>query len=137
MAWSDGEFSSEELDLIVTQLSRLFAESDAEEEQLRQELRQHAMQNLTLEELVTNLQTEEDREFVLKLGYMVIRSGQHEPQETAINRAEKAAYRRLVELLKLPEETVSKIEWAAEEELKQHESVVHALTTGVRRFLNR
>jgi uncharacterized membrane protein YebE (DUF533 family) len=137
MAWSDGEFSAEELELIVTQLSRIFAETEAEEEQLQQELRQYAAQNIALEQLVPNLETEEDREFVLKLGYMVIRSSQRDPQEAAINPAEKAAYRRLVELLNLPEETVGKVEWAAADELQQHEGVVPALTAGVRRFFKR
>jgi uncharacterized membrane protein YebE (DUF533 family) len=137
MAWSDGELSAAELDLMVSEFSKLFAQNEAEEEPLRQELRDYVTQNIPLEELVPRIKTEEDRELVLKLSYMVIRASRRHPGEPLINPEEKAAYRRLMELLALPEETITKIERLADEELEHDHDVIHALTAELRQFLGR
>jgi len=138
MAWSDGELSSEEKDLMLSNLSRFFAEDEQQEQSLHQELQTYVSQNIPLDELIPQLETEGDRELALKLGYMVIQASRRTPSEAAINREEKVAYRRLVDLLALPEETINRIEWAADEELNQHEhDVIRAVTAGLGRFVGR
>lgn len=138
MAWSDGNFSEPEQDLLLTHLSELFGNTEAEQQALQQELQTYVAETVplqALERLVANLQSEEDRELALKLSNMVIQAyQQHEP---LIHPQEKVAYRRLVELLNLPEDTIAKVEWAAETELQQHESVIHAIGAGLRRFFAR
>lgn len=136
MAWADGQLSPEELERILTELSRLFADDEEGRQQLRQELQSSLTENVSLEQLVSQLQTEEDRELALKLGYMVIRSSR-QPQEAWINSAEKAAYRRLVELLALPDETVTKIETLTDEELDQENDMMHTIASRLGRFLGR
>ncbi len=137
MAWSDGELSSEELDLLISEFSRLFAQDEDEEVHLEQELHNYVTQNIPLEELVPKLQSEEDRELALKLSYMVIRASRRHPGEALINPEEKVAYRRLMELLALPEEAIAKIERLADEELEHDHNVIHALTTELRKLLGR
>jgi hypothetical protein len=137
MAWSDGELSSEELELMLSEFSNLFAEDEAEKQHLRDELREYASQNIPLEELVPKIESEEDRELVLKLGYMVIRASRRDPKEPLINPDEKAAYRRLMELLAIPEETATKIEQLVDEEFHQEDDVMHTIATGLGKFLGR
>lgn len=137
MAWADGQIAPEELERILTELSRLFAVDEAERQQLQQELQVSLVENTPLEQLVSQIQTEEDRELALKLSYMVIRSSRRQPEEAWINPAEKAAYRRLVELLALPDETVTKIETLTDEELNQEDDLVHTIASRLGRFLGR
>lgn len=127
MAWSDGELSTQELELMISEFSKLFAQDEAEEHHLRQELREYVTQNIPLEELVPKIKSEDDRELVLKLSYMVIRASRRHPGEPLINPEEKAAYRRLMELLALPEDTITKVERLADEELEHDPDVIHAL----------
>jgi len=136
MAWSDGELSSEELELMLSEFSNLFAEDEEEKQHLRDELQDYATQKIPLEELVPKVEGDEDRELVLKLGYMVIRASRRHSDESLINPDERAAYRKLVDLLGLPEETVAKIERLTDEETNQ-DDVVHSLTAELGRFLDR
>lgn len=118
MAWSDGKLTPEEAELMVDQFLSLFTTDVAQKQSLRQELHDYLGQNIPLEESVPTLKTVEDRELVLKLGYMVIQAGgAAKAGEDVITAGEKAAYRRLVELLGLPENTVQAVEWAADQEL--------------------
>ncbi|MGQ9869861.1 TerB family tellurite resistance protein [Leptodesmis sp.] len=137
IALADGQLSPEELDRILSEFSKFFADNEVREQQIRQELQQFATEKVALEELVPQLKLEEDRELALKLGYMVIRSSRRNPEEAWINPAEKAAYRRLIELLNLPDETVAKIEAVTDAELNQQDDFVHAIAHRVRRFLGR
>lgn len=140
MAWSDGELSPEEKELLLSQFSQLFSQNKEEERSLHQELQDYISQSIhseALEELIPELQAEEDRELMLKLGYMVIRASRRDSTESSINPQEKVAYRRLVELLALPEETIEKVEWAAKSELQQHNNPVDALASGLSRFFSR
>jgi hypothetical protein len=140
MAWSDGELSPTEKELLLSHFSKLFSQDEKEERSLHQELQDYVSQNIhfeALEELIPKLQFEEDRELMLKLGYMVIRASRRDSIESSINPQEKVAYRRLVELLDLPVETIEKIEWAAERELQQHNGVVDAVASGLNRFFSR
>lgn len=137
MAWADGQIAPEELELILTELSKLFGNSEEERQQLRQELQASLVENVSLEQLASQIQTEEDRELALKLGYMVVRSSRRQPEEAWINSAEKAAYRRLVELLALPDETVTKIETLTDTELDQEDDLMHTIASRLGKFLGR
>ena len=134
IAGSDGNLSAEELALMSEQFSALFAIDEAHQEILRQEIQNSVSQNIFLEELVSKLPNVEDRELALKLSYMVIKASSQADGEPTIDKQEKVAYRRLVELLALPEEIVGEVEWAADEELKQHDNLIHALVSGLTKF---
>ncbi len=109
MAWSDGHLAEEEVEVMLEEFSDLFATGDRQE-QLRQELREYMMQNIPLEELIPKLQTDEERELVLMLGYEVIKSSARSPDEPDINEEEEAAYQKLVQLLGLPSDVVERVE---------------------------
>ncbi len=109
MAWADGELATEEVNFMLDRFCRLFA-PDAEAQQMQQELRDYIMQNIPLDELIHQLETQEEKELVLQLGYEVIASSARTPDEPNINADEAAAYQKLVRLLKLPEDAVKRIE---------------------------
>ncbi len=109
MAWSDGGVTTEEVNVLLDRLSQLFA-SDSHQQQLRQELQDYMMQNLPLDELLPKLQTEEEKELVLRLAYEVIRSSSRVPTEAKINQEEATAYEKLISSLNLPSEKVKQIE---------------------------
>lgn len=118
VAWADGQFSEEERTLLQRLMHRYGGDglpAQGGTAGLTQP-RSEETPGL-LDELVKDLDSEEDRELALKLSYMMIRCGRSGPEDSGINRAEKAAYRRLVELLGLPEARIEQIEWAAEEEM--------------------
>jgi hypothetical protein len=110
MAWSDGGLAEEEVDVMLDRFSRIFAASTDQQHSLRQELQDYMMQNIPLEELTPKLQSLEEKELVLRLGYEVIGSSARIPEEENINEDEAIAYQKLVQLLDLPPETVQKIE---------------------------
>ncbi|MFM7424707.1 MAG: TerB family tellurite resistance protein [Elainella sp.] len=134
MAWSDGGLATEEVEVMLDRFSGIFAADVPQQTVLRQELQDYMMQNIPLEELTPKLQTPEEKELVLRLGYEVIRSSARTPEEENINEAEAAAYQRLVSLLGLPAETVAKIqaEVAADE---GSENLVDSLTRKLTDFL--
>lgn len=137
MAWSDGKLTPEEAGLMIDQFVSLFTTDVAEKQALQQELQDYLGQNIPLEESVPTLRTAEDRELVLKLGYMVIQAGgAPNPDEDTITADEKAAYRRLVDLLGLPEDRVQAIEWAADQELGQSDTMIHAVNSGLATFFH-
>ncbi|MEG3857855.1 tellurite resistance TerB family protein [Microcoleus sp. herbarium12] len=109
MAWADGELAIEEVNLMLARFCSLFAPK-ADGQQMQQELRDYIMQNIPLDELIHQLETQEEKELVLQLGYEVISSSSRTPEEPKINSDEAAAYRKLVQLLNLPEDTVKRIE---------------------------
>ncbi|MEM8614377.1 MAG: urea ABC transporter ATP-binding protein UrtD [Cyanobacteria bacterium P01_H01_bin.105] len=106
MAWADGSFDPDEQDIILDRLSRHFAQDPAEQTALKTELRDLLAKRIPLEELVPQLQTPAQREQALVLSYEVISANQ-------INQAEASAYQKLMTLLALPAETVSRLESAA------------------------
>lgn len=138
MAWADGEFASEERDALFSMLAKLFAETEEEAGSLYQTLQSQPA--TSLEELVAQLTSEDDRELALKLSYMVIQANDSSPNQAAdtpINIKEKAAYRRLVDLLHLSDDTIEKTEWAADEELKQHGKPAYAVSSRIGQFFGR
>jgi uncharacterized tellurite resistance protein B-like protein len=138
LAWSDGELSAEELHLILSHLAEIFTVDEQQAEVLRQELKDYIAEAVPLENLevlVSQLETEESRELALKLSYMAIQA--NHTGQLPINQAEKVAYRRLIELLGLPPETVSKIEWAADADLKQQANPMYAIDNLFRQVFRR
>lgn len=135
MAWSDGELAQEEVDVMLDRFSGLFATEATQHQQLRQELRDYMMQNLPLEELTAKLQTQEERELVLRLGYEVICSSARTPDEDNINDEEAAAYQRLVDLLNLSPEDAQRVIAEAEEILSTDENLIDSLTRQLQQFM--
>lgn len=110
MAWSDGHLAAEEVTLMLERLSRVFAIDPTQQKALQQELREYLMQHIPLDELVSKLETDAERELVLRLGYEVICCSARTPDEATINAEEAAAYQTLVQLLGLPPKTVQQLE---------------------------
>jgi hypothetical protein len=109
MAWADGELATEEVNLMLDRFCGLFAPG-TDGQQMQQELRDYIMQNIPLDELIGQLETQDEKELVLQLGYEVISSSSRTPDEPKINAEEAAAYQKLVQLLNLPEDAVKRIE---------------------------
>lgn len=107
MAWADGDFEAAEQDLILDRLSRQFAPATEDQAALKTELKDLLAKKIPLEELIPQLQTPAQREQALMLSYEVIGANQ-------INTAESSAYHRLLTLLDLPPETVSRLETATQ-----------------------
>lgn len=138
MAWADGGLATEEVETMLDRFSGIFAIDAPQQEMLRQELQDYMMQNIPLEELTPKLQTTEEKEIVLRLGYEVIRSSARTPEEDRINEEEAAAYQKLVSLLNLPEATVQQIEAelsASESDSSEGNNLVDHLTRKLEEFL--
>ncbi|NJO71613.1 MAG: TerB family tellurite resistance protein [Oscillatoriales cyanobacterium RM1_1_9] len=131
MAWSDGHLAEEEIDVMLDELTRLFV-TGTQQEQVRQELREYMIQNIPLEELIPKLETPEERELVLTLGYKVIKSSARTADEPDINADEAAAYAKLVQLLNLPEETVQRVEVALSSQPQHQSGLIEDLTQNSR-----
>lgn len=131
VAWSDGEFSAEERELLARLVERYLVDDDGMPvpPEAVEALAERALQPEALDVLIPRLRTEEDRRLALKLGYMMIRASQQPGDESSINPLEKVAYRRLVEGLGLGEADVEEAEWAAEHDLEAG--------SGLRGFLSR
>ncbi|MGF1570060.1 MAG: urea ABC transporter ATP-binding protein UrtD [Nodosilinea sp.] len=112
MAWADDNFAPVQQQVILDRLSRKFAHNPDEEASLREDLKNLLAKELPLEELVPQLETPAQREQALTLSYEVISSNQ-------INQTEAIVYQKLLSLLNLPPETVSRLEAAALENLAQ------------------
>ncbi len=110
MAWSDGDLAPEEAELIISRLSQLFSTDSEEQEKLKTELRDYLAANVDIDELVAQIESPEERELILKLGYEVINVSARTPNEPTINEQETAAYKELVKLLDLPETVVNRLE---------------------------
>lgn len=135
MAWADGHLAMEEVNLMLDRFSKLFATDTGHPERLKQELRDYVLQNVPLEELIPKLESVEERELVLRLGYEVICSSTRTPTEAKINEEEAVAYQHLVRLLNLPPDVVTRIEAEANTSLEQSQNKVDALINRLEKFL--
>ncbi|MGK7929699.1 MAG: urea ABC transporter ATP-binding protein UrtD [Spirulina sp.] len=126
MAWSDGNIAPDEIDVILTRLSRQFSEDERQQQELQNELRDYLGTNVAIASLVPQLETVAEREMVLKLSYEIISSSARSPREDLINEEEAAAYENLIQLLELPEETVKRLEneVTSREEFNNHPSPI-------------
>jgi hypothetical protein len=122
MAWSDGNLADEEVEVMLDRFSRIFSTDPSQQQELHQELRDYMMQNISLSELTPKLQSDEERQLVLRLGYEVICSSARTPHEEKINEAEAAAYQDLVQLLKVPTAIVQQIESEVNTQLNNDDS---------------
>jgi tellurite resistance protein len=125
IAWSDGQVSPRERQLLET-LTRsvLLPDSDPSmASDILETLVAEALKPEALAGLIEGLQGHDQRQLALKLAYMVIRISQEPGDSSSINLQEKQAYRRLVEGLGLPESEVLEAQWAAEQDLRQHNSL--------------
>ncbi|NER03129.1 MAG: TerB family tellurite resistance protein [Okeania sp. SIO3C4] len=134
MAWSDGQLAKEEVDLMLNRFSSLFATGNRQQ-QLQEELRDYFMQNIPLGESIPKLESQQERELVLKLGYEVIACSARTPEEPNINEDEEAAYENLKQLLNLPGDVVERIENEAKTELNNQEGIVEMMTRGLQEFM--
>jgi len=136
MAWSDGNLADEEVDVMLDRFSSIFAPETTQHQKLQQELRDYLMQNIPLSELTPRLQSDEERELVLRLGYEVIVSSARTPTEDRINDEEAAAYQNLVQLLGLPAEVVQRVE-AESGKSHSHEGMIDRLTDKLQEFVHK
>jgi HD superfamily phosphohydrolase len=134
MAWSDGCLATEEMNLMLDRFSAMFAADAPQQQALRQELQDYLTQNIPLEELTPQLQSDAERELVLRLGYEVIASSARTPEEAAINPAEAEAYQNLKQLLGLPDEAVRRIESEVGEPGDRPEGLVESLSSQLEQF---
>lgn len=112
MAWADGHFEPEELEVILARLSRQFATSDTHQQELYEELRDYLSRPIDLEALVSELTSLAEREQVLKLSYEILRTHQ-------INQREALVYQQLLRLLDLPAADVQKLQLEIDASLGQ------------------
>ncbi len=120
VAWSDGEFSEEERELLARLVERyLVADGSVPlPAEAAEVLADRTLQPEALDVLIPRLRSEEDRQLALKLAYMMIRVGRRPGDTSSINPLEKVAYRRLVEGLGLGEADITEAEWSAELDLQ-------------------
>jgi hypothetical protein len=116
VAMVDGDFAEQERQLLETLVARTLPEQAADTVHA---LAAEALQQPDLEALVAELATADERQLAVKLAFQMACVNQRPEDAAAINTAERRAYRRLVELLDLPEAQVSEAEWAAQQELQQ------------------
>lgn len=135
MAWADGDLAEEEIDVMLNRFSQIFAKDQAQQEWLQKELRDYLSQNIPMEELTPQLQSDAEKELVLKLGYEVIRSSSRTPTEEKINEEEAIAYEKLVQLLDLPQASIDRIESEVEAESGHSEGIIDSLTRQLRDFM--
>lgn len=133
MAWADGGLATEEVEVMLDRFSGIFAVDAPQKTMLHQELRDYVMQNIPLEELTPKLQTTEEKELVLQLGYEVICSSARTPEEEKVNESEMMAFQKLVSLLGLPAETAERIQ--NQTQAQDSESLVDSLTRKLEAFL--
>ncbi|MCS7031859.1 MAG: TerB family tellurite resistance protein [Gloeomargarita sp. SKYG116] len=121
VAWADERLNPEEIRLLLDQLVPAFSPPDShQQDELWSELYDRLFAYYDLDTLLQQPPPPHDREWLLRLSYLLIQAGQT-PTETAIVPAEKQAYRRLVEWLALPPETVAQIEQAAQADVVLHQ----------------
>jgi Tellurite resistance protein TerB len=133
LAWSDDGLAAEEVEIMLDRFGSLFAQNPDQQQALRQELQDYMMQNIGLEELTPRLQSPEEKELVLRLGYEVISASARIPDEDKINAKEAAAYQKLVTLLGLPPETVQRIE--SEFPPASADDVIESLSQKLKQFM--
>lgn len=102
IAWADFNLSTEKQDIIITNLSQQFANSQEDELLLKEELINFLGENIPLSDLIPLLETQEEKEKVLQLSYQIINN--HD-----INTLENQVYQELLLLLDLPSHIVKKI----------------------------
>jgi len=136
MAWADGKLEPDEIRVMLDEFAVLFAKTDAERSTLKTHLRDYLGQNISLEEVIPNIKSIEDRKMTLRLGYQVIQASRRNPDEPMVNLDEAGAYQRLVRILDLPSEVVADIETAiAPSEESYPNGIIKALASRLHKLL--
>ncbi|MEB3261976.1 MAG: TerB family tellurite resistance protein [Cyanobacteriota bacterium] len=134
VAMADGDFAEEERRLLERLVERLVPQQSGAAEEAVHALAAEALQRSDPQALVAQLSDDDERQLAVKLAYQMACSNQRPQDASQINSAEKVAYRRLVELLNLPENEVAEAEWAAAEELKQKRSLLDVIGSALAGF---
>ena len=103
IAWADGNFTPEQMNVILSRLSREFATDKEHQSSLQKELQNYLAKNIPLEELIPKLKNFGEKERVLKLCYEIIRSNEMNSQEIEV-------YQKLLRLLDLPDDIIEQVE---------------------------
>lgn len=130
VAWSDGDFAREERQLLEQVLDRTLPDTVplAASSEAVAALAAPPLGQVQPQQLVRDLDGPEARLQAVKLAVLMMGSNRLPGDSTAINTAEKAAYRSLLEALALPEAEVAEAEWAARQELERPRSLLERLT---------
>lgn len=102
MAWSDFNLTPEEQEIIVNKLSIEFAESEEEIPQIKEDLVNFLAEDVSLSDLVPQLENEEQKEKVLQLSYQII-------SDHGINDLESKSFQELITLLEFSAEKVAEL----------------------------
>jgi uncharacterized membrane protein YebE (DUF533 family) len=129
VAWADGDFAEEEKQLLEKLVFRLLPPEVgvAEAEDAARALVAEQLQNVDLDALVAQLGDRDGRQLAVKLAVQMLAVNQRDQDDAPVNPAEKQAYRRLLEVLQLPENEVEEAEWAARQELQQKRSLLEVI----------
>ena len=125
VAWSDGDVSPEEKQLLEDLVFRYFPleVGDSGLDAAASQLSAWALDLSALDEVIPRLINEEDKLLAAKFAYMVARVGQKPGDATPINPQEKKAYRYLLAGLGLDEHKVEEVEWAADKEMESTKGI--------------
>lgn len=135
VAWADGDFAAEERVLLERLAGRLLVESSGEAAaEAARALAAETVDGLDPARLVADLTNRDDRQMAVKLAVMLLAVQRHSAEEAPINPAERQAYRRLLELLELPEQEVEEAEWAARRDLERRPSLREVIGSALARF---
>ncbi|MGB5135924.1 MAG: TerB family tellurite resistance protein [Prochlorococcaceae cyanobacterium] len=127
VAMADGDFAEEEQLLLQKLVARTLPVPVGTAADAVQTLAAEALQQPDLEGLVADLGDADERQLAVKLAFEMACINRRPDDASAINTAEKRAYRRLVELLDLPESEVAEAEWAGRQELEQRPSLLQLI----------
>lgn len=128
VAWADGDFATEERELLDKLLQRLLpADTGTGAAASAAALTTEAPSAGELASLVAALEGSDQRQLAVKLALQMVSVNRRPGDEAAINPAEKGAYRQLLDALALPESEVEEAEWAARQELAQPRSLLELI----------
>lgn len=128
VAWADGDFATEERELLDKLVQRLLpADTGTGAAASAAALTTEAPSAGELASLVAALEGSDQRQLAVKLALQMVSVNRRPGDEAAINPAEKGAYRQLLDALALPESEVEEAEWAARQELAQPRSLLELI----------
>lgn len=119
----DGDVAAEERALLSKLSARLLPLEDPQDALAALQ----AEQETDVEAWVAQLQGSDERMALVSLAFQMACSSQGEEDDSAINAAERVAYRRLLDALDLPDAQVQEAEWAARQALKETPALIDRL----------
>ena len=119
----DGDVAAEERALLSKLSARLLPLEDPQDALAALQ----AEEETDVEAWVAQLQGSDERMALVSLAFQMACSSQGEEDDSAINPAERVAYRRLLDALDLPDAQVQEAEWAARQALKETPALLDRL----------